>query len=85
MGAEQDREFADFVRGASPRLLKAAWFICGDPVQAEDLVQTALARVFVRWGRVRDGDPLAYTRKVLLNLHIDERRRARETPGAQTA
>jgi RNA polymerase sigma-70 factor (sigma-E family) len=84
MSAERDREFADFVRGASPRLLKAAWFICGDPVQAEDLVQTALARVFVRWGKVRDGDPLAYTRKVLLNLHIDDRRRARETPVAET-
>ncbi|HET8768555.1 MAG TPA: SigE family RNA polymerase sigma factor [Pedococcus sp.] len=83
MGSEQEREFANFVRGASPRLLKAAWFICGDPVQAEDLVQTALARVFVRWGRVRNGDPVAYTRKVLLNLHIDERRRTRrETPVA---
>lgn len=84
MSPEQHGEFADFVRGASPRLLKAAWFICGDPVQAEDLVQTALARVFVRWGRVRNGNPLAYTRKVLLNLHIDERRRDRETPVAQT-
>lgn len=84
MSSERDREFAEFVRAASPRLLKAAWFICGDPVQAEDLVQTALARVFVRWGKVRDGEPLAYTRKVLLNLHIDDRRHVRETPVAVT-
>ncbi|NNM45873.1 SigE family RNA polymerase sigma factor [Knoellia koreensis] len=76
-----DDDFVDFVRGASPRLLKTAWFISGDPVQAEELVQAALERVFVRWRRVSSGDPLAYTRKVLLNLHIDDRRRAsREAP-----
>ncbi len=80
MPRQADAEFVDFVRGASPRLLKTAWFICGDPVQAEELVQAALERVYVRWARVADGDPLAYTRRVLLNLHIDDRRRSgRET------
>jgi RNA polymerase sigma-70 factor (sigma-E family) len=81
MPNERDREFVDFVREASPRLLKAAWFICGDPVQAEELVQAALEKVYLRWGRVRHGDALAYTRKCLLNAHIDERRRVtRERP-----
>ena len=81
MPNERDREFVDFVRDASPRLLRAAWFICGDPVQAEELVQAALEKVYLRWGRVRHGDALAYTRKCLLNAHIDERRRsARERP-----
>lgn len=77
----RDEEFVEFVREASPRLLKSAWFICGDPVQAEELVQAALEKVYVRWHRLRDGDPLAYTRRCLLNAHIDERRRvARERP-----
>jgi RNA polymerase sigma-70 factor (sigma-E family) len=66
----------DFVRGASPRLLKTAWFICGDPVQAEELVQAALERVYLRWGHLRETSPLAYTRKILLNLHIDQQRRS---------
>ena len=81
MSGSADDDFVDFVRGASPRLIKTAWFICGDPVQAEELVQAALERVYVRWRRVSTGDPLAYTRKVLLNLHIDDRRRtSREAP-----
>ena len=42
MSSDRDEEFADFVRDASPRLLKAAWFLCGDPAQAEELVQAAL-------------------------------------------
>ena len=81
MPNEREREFVDFVREASPRLLKAAWFICGDPVQAEELVQAALEKVYLRWGRGRDGVALAYTRRCLLNAHIDEGRRiARERP-----
>ncbi|MBD3783680.1 MAG: SigE family RNA polymerase sigma factor [Micrococcales bacterium] len=79
MGGERDQEFVDFVRAASPRLLRTAWFLCGDPGQAEELVQAALERVYLRWGRLRDGSPLAYTRKVMLNLHLDhQRRRVRE-------
>ena len=74
-----DDEFVDFVLSASPRLLKAAWFLCGDPARAEDLVQTALEKVYVRWGRLRDGEPLAYARQCLFTQQIDEsRRRHRE-------
>lgn len=76
MGSDRDQEFVDFVNGASPRLLKTAWFICGDPVQAEELVQAALERVYLRWGHLRETSPLAYTRKILLNLHIDQQRRS---------
>lgn len=83
MSTERDQEFVDFVRAASPRLLKAAWFICGDPVQAEELVQAALERVYLRWGHLRDTSPVAYTRRVLLNLHLDHQRRsAREVATA---
>lgn len=76
MSSDQDQEFVDFVDASSPRLLKAAWFICGDPVQAEDLVQAALERVYLRWGHLRAQSPLAYTRRIMLNLHIDQQRRA---------
>lgn len=74
----RDAEFEDFVRDASPRLLRTAWFICGDPHQAEDLVQQALVKVYARWGRLRTQNPVAYARKCLLNQHIDETRRHRE-------
>lgn len=74
----RDEEFAQFVREASPRLLRTAWFICGDPHQAEDLVQQALVKVYARWGRLRGQNPVAYARRCLLNQHIDDTRRHRE-------
>jgi RNA polymerase sigma-70 factor (sigma-E family) len=80
-----DEEFAEFARGAAPRLLKAAWLICGDPHQAEDLVQSAMVKVYLKWSRLRDGSPLAYARRCLLTTHIDTHRRTgRETAVAET-
>ncbi|WP_460937956.1 SigE family RNA polymerase sigma factor [Phycicoccus ginsengisoli] len=73
----EDEEFSDFVLGASSRLLRTAWLLCGDPVHAEELVQASLERVYLKWGRVREGEPLAYTRRIVLNLHVDHVRRTR--------
>ncbi len=73
-----DEDFAEFVRDASPRLLRTAWFICGDPHQAEDLVQSALEKVYLRWSRLRDGQPVAYARRCLMSQHIDTGRRTKE-------
>ena len=82
---ELDEEFAEFARGAAPRLLKAAWLICGDPHQAEDLVQAAMVKVYLKWSRLREGSPLAYARRCLVTTHIDTHRRTgRETTVAQT-
>ncbi|WP_228386449.1 SigE family RNA polymerase sigma factor [Ornithinicoccus halotolerans] len=79
MGGESDEEFAGFVRDASPRLLAAAWLLTADRHSAEELVQDALERVYLRWPRLRSGQPLAYARKVMTNLHTDRwRRRRRE-------
>lgn len=78
MGRDLEEDFADFVRAASPRLLTSAWMLCGDPHVAEELVQEALARVYPRWRRVGAGQPVAYTRRVLVNLHTDRWRRRRK-------
>ena len=39
-------EFADFASAASPRLRRMAFLMCGNWHTAEDLTQTALARVY---------------------------------------
>lgn len=70
-----DEDFVAFVVDASPRLPRSACLICGDPMQAEELVQAALEKVYVKWRSVRRTDAFAYTRKILLNQHIDTRRR----------
>jgi len=75
MTASSDEDFVAFVRDASPHLLRTAWFVCGDPVQAEELVQAALEKVYLSWRRIDRGAATAYARKVVLNHHIDTRRR----------
>lgn len=81
MSRSGDEDFVAFVSASSPTLLRTAWLLCGNAAQAEDLVQEALERVYLKWGRVsRGGRPLAYTRTVLVNLNTDRWRRThRET------
>ena len=73
----RDEDFDAFVTAACPRLRWSAYLLTGDHHLAEDLAQTALARTYSRWSRVRRDDALAYTRRVLVNLNIDRLRRRR--------
>jgi RNA polymerase sigma-70 factor (sigma-E family) len=76
-------EFDEFVTGAWRRLQWTAYLLTGDQYLAEDLVQTALVKVYARWAKVRRDDAYAYTRRVLVNVNIDRLRRThlREVPG----
>jgi RNA polymerase sigma-70 factor (ECF subfamily) len=62
------------------RLFRAAWAICGDPHEAEDLVQETCARVLARPRWLRHGDELGYLLQVLRNTHVSGLRRARARP-----
>jgi RNA polymerase sigma-70 factor (sigma-E family) len=64
------REFDEFVRSASTRLLRVAYLLTGDYGHAEDLLQTALLRTARRWHKAR-AQPEAYARRVLTNLAKD--------------
>ncbi len=76
-GTAAEAEFEQFAAAAWPRLRWSAYLLCGDHHLAEDLTQTALARTYSAWRRIRRDDPTAYTRKVLVNLNIDRVRRRR--------
>jgi RNA polymerase sigma-70 factor (sigma-E family) len=83
----RDEEFSAFVRARRSELLRSACLLtAGDPHLAEDLVQTALAKLYVAWPRVRKtGTQVHYAWRILVNAHIDEVRRprwARERPVA---
>ena len=68
-------EFAEFARVMFPRLRRTAFLLCGDWHTAEDLVQTALAKVFVSWRRIRRQDAVhAYTNRTLVNAYLSHRR-----------
>jgi RNA polymerase sigma factor (sigma-70 family) len=66
------REFERFVTDSADQLLRAAYLMAGDLAEAEDLVQETLLRVARRWHKVQVMDhPVAYARRVLVNLVID--------------
>ncbi|MCS7480904.1 SigE family RNA polymerase sigma factor [Umezawaea endophytica] len=74
---DRDREFSEYVDARALVLRRTAYLLCGDWHRAEDLVQTALAKLYVAWPRlVRAGGVDSYTRKVLVNTTVDESRRA---------
>ncbi len=77
MGADRrTAEFTAYVAARRPYLRHAAYLYCGDWHVAEDLVQTALAKLYVAWPRIRSaGAEDAYARRIILRAHIDERRR----------
>jgi RNA polymerase sigma-70 factor (sigma-E family) len=88
MGKAGDAEFEDFVLAAWPRLRQAAYALTRDTDDAEDLLQGVLVRLYTRWGRLRQDDPTAYVRRMLVNAYIDStrrRRRVREVPVAEPA
>ena len=65
--------FRAFVEANGATLLHAARLLTGDHHRGEDLVQTALTKVYLKWGRI--DAPLPYARRALVNAHIDQTRR----------
>ena len=82
MKAEQDEAFGLFVAARSRHLLQTAYLLTGDRHRAEDLLQTALTRAYLRWDRIASDDPEGYVRRILANAQIDwwRRRSSREEP-----
>jgi RNA polymerase sigma-70 factor (sigma-E family) len=76
VSTERDEEYRAYVVARRASLVRTATFLaCGDHHVAEDLVQTALMRMYVAWPRVRKDTVDAYARKALVNALIDTRRR----------
>jgi len=83
-GSSAETEFEQFAHASWPRLRWSAYLLCGDHHLAEDLAQTALARTYSAWARVRRDDAMAYTRRTLVNLNIDRMRRRRHVEVGDT-
>ncbi|MFC4506436.1 MULTISPECIES: SigE family RNA polymerase sigma factor [Streptomyces] len=74
---EVERDFDEFARSRQAHLRRTAYLLCGDWHLAEDLTQTALAKLYAVWRRVRKDAPDGYARKVLYRTFVDETRRRR--------
>lgn len=78
-----DQDFEEFVAAAWPRLRRAAYLLCQDSHEADDLVQSALTSTYARWGKVRNADAYAYVRRAVVNAYLDTLRRRRPVPVAR--
>ena len=81
---EQAREdFRSYVTVRSPALLRTAYMLTGNRADAEDLLQTALAKTYLSWDRIRDWEALdGYVRRVIVNTQTSfwRRRKVDEYP-----
>ena len=71
-------EFGRYVAERGPTLLRMARSLTNSHADAEDLLQAALVKTFLAWGRIanpraRDG----YVRRAMVNTQISEWRRTR--------
>lgn len=72
--ADLDEEFTAFVAARSAALLRLAYLLTGDGFVAQDVLQDALVRTYLRWRRIRT-NPEAYVRRVVVTAAADEQRR----------
>jgi RNA polymerase sigma-70 factor (sigma-E family) len=71
--ADFEADFEAFVAARSHDLLRTAVLLTRDRWHAEDLLQTALVKVYRHWGRIK-GDPYPYVRRVLVTSAASWRR-----------
>ncbi|MEU9474224.1 SigE family RNA polymerase sigma factor [Streptomyces sp. NPDC048191] len=70
--------FASYVRARQTVLLRTARSLTANPSDAEDLLQTALAKTYVAWERIEDQRALdGYVRRALLNTRTSQWRKRR--------
>lgn len=72
----RDGAFTTFVEARRSHLLRVAFALTGDRSAAEDLLQTALVKLYVAWPRLRRHEAAeAFVRTTMVRANIDESRR----------
>ena len=72
-----DEDFVALVSARWSSLYRLAWLLTGVDQTAEDVLQQALEKCYLKWGRIRRMDaPEAYIRRVVANTAISASRRS---------
>ena len=75
--SSRDDEYTEYISARMMSLRRTAYLLCQDWHRADDLVQAAITKLYVHWGRARAADHIdAYARTVLVHEFIGERRSA---------
>lgn len=73
----RDAEFSAYMHARQASLLRTAYLLTGDRHTAEDLVQTAFAKLYLAWDKVeQQGSIDGYVRRILVNENNSMWRRA---------
>ena len=83
MDAQAREDFRSYVAGRSAALLRTAYLLTGNRADAEDLLQTALAKTYLSWDCIRDREAVdGYVRRVMVNTQTSwwRRRKVDERP-----
>lgn len=73
---DHDASYVEFVTTHQDRLRRIAYAVCRDDARAADVLQEALVKLYLSWGKLRDaGREEAYARKIIVNADLDQRRR----------
>lgn len=76
MNREVDAEFSAYVALRSAALMRFAYLLTGNKADAEDLLQTALAKVYVAFGRIKERGAIdAYVRRTIVTTQTSRWRR----------
>ncbi len=81
-------QYHEFASARAGQLFRVAYLMCGDWHEAQDLVQTCLAKLYSSWHRIQKSESVdAYARKALLHTYLSHRRlrRSGEIPVAEFA
>ena len=75
--ADKDATFSAYMSARQAALYRTAYLLAGDHATAEDLLQTAFAKLYLSWDRIRDREALdGYVRRVMVNENNSLWRRA---------
>lgn len=76
MRADLEEQFRSFAAAQAAPLRRFGFLLCGDWHLAEDLVQSALVKIYQAWPRIQRRDVVdRYARQAVLRCWLDERRR----------
>jgi RNA polymerase sigma-70 factor (sigma-E family) len=85
MRASREAEYTEYVRAKLDWLRRTAYLLCRDPHGSDDLVQTAITRLYTHWSSARKASNRdAYTRKILIRVFLTERNSAQSRRVALT-
>ena len=74
---DKDADFSAYMSARQAALYRTAFLLAGDHAGAEDLLQTAFAKLYLSWDKVRDHGALdGYVRRIMVNEHHSLWRRA---------